>query len=167
LILVFTTLREVDMDDELQELLDRLVDAKDGIDAIFVSELIKGFLLDSSKTEEGRIPDFFKEVGGQAAAGGSAMTYMNVLQAIERRIGYFGQETGLGDLKITILQFGKEGEDEGINGTVVAYTSLFGGMPIVIGFVNASPQEENLGEIVFYCEQHIKEVRKLVENKYG
>jgi hypothetical protein len=153
--------------DELEKLLNEIVKTGKGIDAIFVSELKKGFLLDSSKTEEGRIPELVKKLGGQAGAGGSAMTQMNVLQALERKMRNFGQETGLGELKLTILQLGKEGEDEAINGTVVAYTSIFGGIPIVIGFVNASPQEENLGDIVFYCEQRIKKVRELVEKKYG
>jgi len=38
---------------------------------------------------------------------------------------------------------------------------------MVIGFVNANPQDDSLGNIVFYCEQHIKDVRELVDKKYG
>ncbi|MEK8019513.1 MAG: hypothetical protein VSS75_021785 [Candidatus Parabeggiatoa sp.] len=152
--------------DEIEVLLNEIVEARKGIDAIFVSELKQGFLLDSSKTEKGRHPDLVKKLGGQAGAGGSAMTHMSVLQSFQRRISDFGDETGLGELKLTILQLGEKGDDV-IKGTLVAYISHFKGMPIVIAFVNASPQDDNLGNIVFYCEQHIKNVRKLVGNKYG
>jgi hypothetical protein len=150
---------------DIQELLDRPVDAKNGIDAIFVSNLDMGFLLESSKTEKGRDPDLIRTLRGPDGNGGEAFAETGVFQALQRRMDAFGQATKHGNLELTILQFGEIGQDD-YKGILVLYVYRLPSMSIAIGFVNTKHDGDNLAITVLRAKQNIKPIWELVETKY-
>jgi len=150
---------------DIQELLDRPVDAKNGIDAIFVSNLDMGFLLESSKTENGRDPDLIKTLRGPDGGGGDAFAETGVFQSLQRRMDAFGRATGHGNLELSILQFGEIGQ-EYYKGILVLYVYRLPSMSIAIGFVNTRHDGDNLAITALRARKNIEQIWKLVEEKY-
>ncbi len=150
----------------LQVLLDDIVEAKNGIDAIFVSNLDMGFLLESSKTENGREPKLIKTLRGPDGNGGDAFAETGVFQSLQKRMDAFGRETGHGNLELSILQFGDTGQND-YKGILVLYVYRLPGMSIAIGFVNTKNDGDNLAITVLRARNNIKQIWDLVEKKYS
>jgi len=156
---------EVDMVVQIEDFLNRIVEAKNGIDAIFVSELSMGFLLECSQTQNGREPELTKTLRGPDGNGGEAFAHTGVFQSLQRQMDAFGQATGYGNLELSILQFGEIGDD--YKGILVLYVYRLSDMLIAIGFLNTRTEGDNLAVTVLRARQHIKPILELVKQKYG
>ncbi|RKZ70264.1 MAG: hypothetical protein DRR19_33480 [Candidatus Parabeggiatoa sp. nov. 1] len=156
-----STITRHEVQNQLTNLLNQLVENKDGIDAVFVVELGNNFLLGASSTKEGRVPELVDKLGGKggAGAGGKGVTYMSVLQSLKRQMDKFGEEAEISDLQYAILQFGK--------GTVFAYIYHSKNTPLAICFVNKKHEGDALGNMVYFCEENIEEVRTLVKQAFN
>jgi len=150
---------------DIERLLNKIVELKKGIDAIFVSELGRGLLLECSSTKQGRESQLIQKLMGADGSGGPAFAEIGVFGALQRGMDAFGKETGHGNLKFTVLQFGEMGNDE-TKGTVVVYTYHLEDMSLIIGFVNTRRDEDKFANLVFRCEQYVNDVWKLVEKEY-
>ncbi len=146
------------------QLLDDIVKAKKWIDAIFISELGTGMLLEGSKTLDGRDPKLIEALMGAQGSGGLAFANTGIFHALQRMMDAFGHETGHGKLSSTILQFG---DIKNFKGILVVYVYHLQQMSLAIGFVSTRQEGDTLAGMVIHCESNIKNVLKEVENKYG
>ncbi|EDN70607.1 hypothetical protein BGP_0973 [Beggiatoa sp. PS] len=150
---------------EIEILLNKIVELKKGIDAIFVSDLRQGLLLECSSTKQGREPKLIQKLRGPDGSGGPAFAEIGVFGALQRGMDAFGNETGHSNLKFTVLQLGEIGNNEA-KGTVVVYTYHLEDMSLIIGFVNTRREEDKFANLVFRCEQYVNDVWELVKKEY-
>jgi len=132
---------------ELETSLNEIVKKADQIDAIFVYDLKNSFVLHKSTHVKDR--QLFETLFGDKA---TAMASFGNLRNVGEAVNKFAKEAGRGELNYSVFQL-KEG-------LLLMYFDTLGRIPIAIGFISAG--QVGLGNLLFYSERHIDEIKGLL-----